>query len=93
MIEPLFNLNMISSFLRYNPHTDRRISSLSKGKSEKSAFQGFLFNSLISDLCFVGGDVLEAGGVARAIHKIDNSTEGSAAEVRDLAVCVSIEGP
>ena len=45
------------------------------------------------DLGFVGGDVPEAGGGSRGIPKEDNTIEGSAAEIRDLVMCVSRECP
>ena len=45
------------------------------------------------DLDFFRGDVLEDGGGARGNPKSDNSTEGSAEEGRDLAMCGSRKGP
>ena len=44
-------------------------------------------------LGFVGGNVREAGGGARGIPKEDNRTDGSGAELQDLAMCGSRESP
>ena len=49
MIEPLFNLNIISSFTLYIWYSEINFLSLSKGKSTKSASQELLLYIMLSN--------------------------------------------